>query len=651
MLKEIRSAPRGVFSLLKTKYLRSSTHAGKVTLVTLLSVTTFTALIFGAFFKVQVPHVSADDVSTSVTVLNTPPVWDSPAGDAHEETESSTTTPTNAGQALRFKGTATDSNNDPYYLLICKTSGTPTANSGAAPTCNGGVANQWTVSTSTVSGTEATAATTTKETFPFDQEKNDWYGWVCDGNTSLAQCNLTFKQGNNNSNLSSPFVINHPPVFSAIINSSPTIPGGSITWTATASDSDTIRGGDTVKLSVCRVADYATTTSSCGAGGAWAASTLAASNPATTTQIGIPFQDTNYNAFVYVSDNSNSAATSTFQGFNSTFTVNNVAPTISAASVTLVDTRTSSTTGFLTLFVPNATSGPYQVEFQVADNNSCVNASSTNEISVATTSIYRSGFTQSACQTSGNYDTNACYPSINPQTVITCSQDTTVGNCSGNGDTTVTWTCTFQLWYNADPTDGSTSSDTQFFNQNWLASVQVTDDDTLLSPLVESTTGNDVASFLAFNVTQTTIGYGGLQPGQENDPLATTTNLLAIGNIGLDEDLYGGTMCTDFSSLGGPGNPDACDTNGIDSTRDIPVDNQKFATTSIAFGSAFAFALTSSTSPSSLLLNVKKTTSTSTPETKDTFWGIHIPLAITQAGAYKGQNTLTAKKSDPAFWQ
>jgi hypothetical protein len=35
---------------------------------------------------------------------------------------------------------------------------------------------------------------------------------------------------------------------------------------------------------------------------------------------------------------------------------------------------------------------------------------------------------------------------------------------------------------------------------------------------------------------------------------------------------------------------------------------------------------------------------------KDTYWGINIPIAITLAGNYTGQNTITAKVSNLLFW-
>ncbi|MBI2030153.1 hypothetical protein HYT05_00865, partial [Candidatus Kaiserbacteria bacterium] len=276
MHKRFRATQHRLLLFFENMFLGSNPSAGKITLITTLVVALVTTSTLAAYFQILVPYANADNVSTSLTVLNTPPTW---TVDAQESIESSTSTPTNAGQLLTFVGTATDSSNDNYWLLICSASSTPTANNGAPPTCGSGI--MWARSATTTSGTQASAATTTIETAPFNAESNNWFAYICDGNATGAQCNAVMKRGSGTT--VSPFVINHPPVFSLIYNDTPANPGETGTWTSTASDADTIRGGDTVRLTVCKAADYATTTSTCGAGGTWAQSTLAASDPATTT--------------------------------------------------------------------------------------------------------------------------------------------------------------------------------------------------------------------------------------------------------------------------------------------------------------------------------------------------------------------------------
>jgi hypothetical protein len=49
-------------------------------------------------------------------------------------------------------------------------------------------------------------------------------------------------------------------------------------------------------------------------------------------------------------------------------------------------------------------------------------------------------------------------------------------------------------------------------------------------------------------------------------------------------------------------------------------------------------------------IHVQKTTSTSTPQQKNTWWGINIPSSLTLAGDYRGQDTIIAQKSAAANW-
>lgn len=617
------------------RILRAVAVPGKITVASTLIVSLVLSLAAYSFFQVDVETVNADNVTTSITVLNTPPTWNS-GFEARESVASATSTPTNVGSVITWIATATDSSNDDYFLLICKTGSAPTAVASGPPECAGGNSNRWARSATTTSNVQASAATTTVERTPFVNESNDWFGWICDANSSLPRCNATYEVGLTFGAQASPFVVNHPPVFSAIVNDGPENPGGTVTWTSTSYDTDVLETQDTIQLFVCRAAGFNGT--NCTNGG-WATSTAATTNAATTTPIAIPTQDAIYNAFVYIVDQHGLVATSTNQATNSTFTVNNVAPSVSAATISLLDTDN---TGNLTLLTAGGSTSNFKVQFTISDDNSCLNSSSGNEFTSSIANVYRSGVTQASCQLSGDYNTNQCYSDASPFSDMTCTQDAL--SCSGATDTDATWTCTYSLWYNADPTDGSGASDTQYFGQNWLASVQVTDDDSLTSTLTEASSGNELVSFLAFDVSSTSIPYGSLEPGQNSATLATSTDLIALGNIGLDEDLYGDTMCPTWSTA------DSCDTNGFQAANDILVANQKFATSTVVYGSPFATALTGSSTPAELLVRVPKTTSTSTPRTGYTFWGINVPSSITTAGAYSGQNTLTAKKSDANFW-
>ena len=73
--------------------------AGKVTLFTVLAGSVLSASTFAAYFEILIPFTIASTVSTTVTVLNTPPQWDTfvngvDQGLAHELVPSATNTPT-----------------------------------------------------------------------------------------------------------------------------------------------------------------------------------------------------------------------------------------------------------------------------------------------------------------------------------------------------------------------------------------------------------------------------------------------------------------------------------------------------------------------------------------------------------------------------
>lgn len=563
--------------------------------------------------------------TTTVLVLNTPPNW---TVDAQEASESSTSTPTNVGSAVSWVGTATDPNGDGYYLLICKTSSTPTGGAaGVAPTCGGGAGNQWAVSTSTASASQATASYTALQT---DPQSNPWFGWICDANAGGGQCNATFKQGTGNT--ASPFIVNHRPGFSSFTNDSPTNPGGIVTWNSVASDTDNFSGAtDTIKLFVCKANDFTGTV--CGAAGTYCSSTLSVSNPSCSSTLPIPDQDKGYSSFGYVLDLRNLAASGGAQGTNATYTVNNTAPSIASSSISLLNTNGSSTP--LTLTVPGGITTGFQVKFTASDNNSCLNAAGGNEIASAIVNVYRSGITQASCQTSGNYNPNNCYPAaIGTSTwAYSCSQDG--GSCSGSSSISSAWTCTFPLWYVTDPTDGTLASDTQFFSQNWLPSIRITDDNNATSSLTEAASGNEVASFLAAQLGTVSIDFGALSPGTGNPTLATSTVFSSTGNVGLNQTLYGTDLCPNYPSC------------PVSTTSTIPVGQIQYATSGVAYGSGIALLV----NPGALFpIHILKSTATSTQASGTTFWGISVPSTIQLSGSYTGQNTFVGVKSAAQFW-
>ncbi len=613
-----------------TDHLRT---AGKITVyTTFIGVVAFACIFILNIGESHIKQAEATSTaSTTVTVLNTPPVW---TATTTEVIESSTTTPTNAGDTVSWTAVGTDSNSEDYWLLICDTSATPSTTSGGAPYCSSGV--QWARSGTTTSGTSAVAATTTLDAW---NESNVWFAWICDGNAGNPRCNTTYTQGTNATN-SSPFEVNHRPTFTVFTDPVSGNPGQAVTFYSSSTDPDINGPDDQVFLTVCSVAGFDTTTNTCNGFGAQtlATSTVYVDDDASASYtIIIPAQDQNYNVYPYIIDSHGFEATGGEQGQSAILTVNNVAPTVGAATISLAQ----ATTTHIVLTAEAGQTTGFTLSFTTSDNNSCdsvIGAPVGDEIDNFDLALYRSGITASGCLATSTFNANNCYPSGVAPTAwnLVCTASTT--SCSGSQDTDMVWNCTFPMWYIADATDA-----TAFYSgQNWLAQVRARDDDTLYGPYAESTGDIDVTSFLAFALNTPQIPYGSLEPGQKNTFLTATTTVAATGNVGVDKDVTGSSMCTGFS-IASPCLPSATST--------IPESEQVFATSSVTYDSAEALGNTlSSTTPKQIEINVPKSTATSSQATRDAFWGIRVPGTISYAGAYNGQNIFTAIMSEIAEW-
>src|SRR5690606_25252609 len=84
------------------------------------------------------------------------------------------------------------------------------------------------------------------------------------------------------------------------------------------------------------------------------------------------------------------------------------------------------------------------------------------------------------------------------------------------------------------------------FAEDWRAKVSAIDDDSAIGPYTQSSTGVEVRSFLAFALNTLNIAYGSLEPGQQNQFLSATTTVLATGNVGVDKNVEGESMCEGF---------------------------------------------------------------------------------------------------------
>jgi len=556
----------------------------------------FSIILFGNFKHIA---VEADNATTSVEVGNTVPTFTS-GYEPHEDPASATSTPTNVGDNVTFKATATDANGDDWNLLICSSNSVTGVNCTATTFCS---------STPVTSGSEASCSRAAQDG---DAETVEWYGFACDSAGCSAESHKTDDSG-------PPFHVNHRPAFSVFSDDSPKDPNVSVAWHSTSSDPDS-GGSDTVTLYVCKTASFSTSTGC--AGGEWCHSDPISADPtcATTT----PRPDGDYDSFGYVKDNHNFASTDTAQGTNSTMTVSNIAPSITASSINLLDTDGS---GNLTLTGEQTETPNFKVTFIVTDDNSCQNISSGNEIASAFINVRMSEKIQTACDETGDYDANDCYPDASASWDPVCAASSTVDSCTGNTDTSVGWACTFPLQYHADPTVSGTPAS----SSNWIAAVQATDDDSANTGLIDSTDySNEMDKFMIYDLASTTLAYGSVSPNDNS--LEKTTTVIATGNVGLDETLYGTKLCNDYPGCAGDD--------------DIAIAQQVYNLTQ---GQGWSGGIALLADPGiEVELNCPKTTVTGSPASTSTYWYLHVPTGQA-VGSYTGLDTIGGKVDNETF--
>ncbi|RJR25542.1 hypothetical protein C4578_01385 [Candidatus Microgenomates bacterium] len=553
---------------------------------------TFLLILNSGFYQVVLAQDS-ETVSTSVTVGNSAPSF---TVTPFETPESSGTSPTDVGEQVTFQARGSDSNGDSYYLAICKGTGI-TANNNSQPTCTAGA---WCVSDPTASGEDATCSHTALQG---DAESNDWVAYVCDHNGASACSGLSTGSGDTGS----PFKVNHPPILNTINNTvgvGGTDPGHTVTWTTNSStldnDEDTV--ADTITLVICKTAGLSGTACDGGVEDTYCSSSAVANNPSCSYQIPVGTADQSYSAYAYLFDNHGLGASAN-QETDSSYTVNNVAPVVSSVTVN----------GGSDITLTENTTTAVALTATITDNNGC------SDLSSVIASLYRSDLGYSACDINAEDDDNNCYAEIS------CTEVVAGNTCVGGTDASVGYECTVNVQYHADPTTAST----EYPDSTWKDTIKATDDDAVAHNL-EVTTGVEMNTLIAFDVTAS-IGYGNLSVGQTNDMSSTTTIVTATGNVGLDQELSGTNMCTDYPGCAG-------------ST--IAVGSQKWALSS-ATGYGGATALTGIADEAEL--NCLKTTSSGTPQTKSTYWGLLIPDG-TPPGTFTGENTITAKLGETANW-
>lgn len=549
---------------------------------------------------------STGTFGTTVDVGNSAPTFTS---GPEEFPASDTTTPTNVGANVTFRGTATDANLDRYYLLLCTSSGAPTPGSGSAPTCNGGASNQLCVSSSQISGVQTGCSHTvlSSET----AESQNWYAFVCDNASSGACSSVSSGSGSSGS----PYSINHNPTFSSVPSTPSANPGGTVTITVPSSswtETDIAGSADTAKLIVCDAAGL--TNGACSGGNELCSTTLTAPGNALSCNFSSATKlYGNYPAYTYIVDSHNLAATGVGQGANVGFNINNITPVVSNVIINSGNdiTLTANTTKSVV------------IKATITDTNGCSDLA-TNPVS---SKAYRSVITAGGC-TSTN---SSCYVIAS----TSCAVDS--GNtCSGGTDTSVDYNCTVNMQYYTDPTDGLSSTYSPYYNQNWLATVSAIDLHSATGSL-ESSSGVEVNSMNAMEISST-INYGSVGAGATsgggiiNIPV-TVTN---VGNVGLDTEVYGngaGLCSGAFPACAG---------------YIIPLSSQKFEylnnTTAFSSGTH-----TLSTTPASLSMGIRKPTAVSNPTTGSIYWGLSVPVGQAPA-SYSGSNTVNSFVSLATAW-
>lgn len=388
------------------------------------------------------------------------------------------------------------------------------------------------------------------------------------------------------------------PSFTNFSNNGPVNPGSTVTFSATSIDPNS----DNVFLVVCKTQGVTGTACDGGSGDTWCTSSQVASNPSCGFSVPSVFPDDTYNVYPYVFDSNNEPAEGAYQGVLSTFSVNNTAPSVSAVTINSGNAITleSNNTKTVTL---TAT---------VSDNNSCYGTEITSVLGY----VYRSGIGYSGCDSSGEADNNNCYPEI------TCS--VVSGSCTDTSDASANYTCSVDIYSYADPTVTST----QYPDETWKTTIKATDDDSS-SASTEVSSGVEMNALIAYSISSS-INYGTLSVEGKNDPLDRTTTTTPTGNVGLDHEVSGTNMCTDYPTC---------------SASTIAVGYQKYAlSSSTSYSSATALSGTAT----EVEININKPTSGS-PPTKNLWWGIQIPPS-TNPGVYTGNINVTGLMAEISDW-
>lgn len=167
---------------------------------------------------------------------------------------------------------------------------------------------------------------------------------------------------------------------------------------------------------------------------------------------------------------------------------------------------------------------------------------------------------------------------------------------SGGSSNTETYTCTFDIYFYADPTDDGSD----YAAQNWGCEMTPSDGD---GAGTADTDTIEMGTLQSISVSST-INFGSVSPGQNStgDHITTVTN---TGNVEIDFKVSGGSL--------------SCTTRGT-----IPVGSQEYSLSSFNYGDGTDL----SDSEANINASLVKPTSGSPSVTDNLYWQVAVPTGV-----------------------
>ena len=133
--------------------------------------------------------------------------------------------------------------------------------------------------------------------------------------------------------------------------------------------------------------------------------------------------------------------------------------------------------------------------------------------------------------------------------------------------------------------------------------------------------GVDLQTLRALQISTSGIDFGTHIPGTDTGSTNATTTILNTGNSPIDVQVSGNPL-----------------SNGVNT---IAVGQQEYATSTFTYAScSLCQLLTGPAAPKSVGVSIPQPTSTTSPSTKNIYFGLGIPTGT--SGSYSGSNTFTA---------